>query len=491
MTKEELATLIEKVTHQQIESQTLEVKAAHGGNPKKIYDTLSSFSNQDDGGVLLFGLDEKMGFEKVGVYDPRDLQNKIVEQCNEMIPKIRPLITIYEEDGKFFLTAEIPGIDIADRPCYYAGKGRLKGSYIRVGQSDEPMTEYEVFSYEAFRKNYREDTRLVERANESSLDQDAVQRYLFKLRENKPNLAKLEDHQILNLLSMVVDGHPTISSILLFCPYPQAFFPQLTINAVSVPGTHIGDIGMNNERFTDNKRIEGTIEDMLSGSLAFIKNNMKVSTIVDERTGLRKDSADYPMVALREVVLNALVHRDYSMHTEGMPIQVLMFTDRIEVKNPGGLYGRITLDQLGKMQPDTRNPLLATTMEVLSLTENRYSGIPTIFRAMKEGGNPDPVFESSRGIFTVTLYKRSAFETLQFTRGGTISGSDQVILEFCKTPKTRKEIADYCSFKSVSYFYKTYVAPLVEKNLLLMSNPEHPTSSNQTYTTATEYFTAR
>ena len=117
MTTEELSTIIEKVTHQQIESQTLEVKAAHEGNPKKLYDTLSSFSNQDDGGILLFGIDKKLGFEKVGVYDPKDLQNKIVEQCNEMIPKIRPLITIYEEDGKYFLTAEIPSIDIADRPC--------------------------------------------------------------------------------------------------------------------------------------------------------------------------------------------------------------------------------------------------------------------------------------------------------------------------------------------------------------------------------------
>jgi len=126
----------------------------------------------------------------------------------------------------------------------------------------------------------------------------------------------------------------------------------------------------------------------------------------------------------------------------------------------------------------------------LSLTENRYSGIPTIFRSMKEGGNPDPVFESSRGIFTVTLRKSSAFGTLQITRGYNFSNSDQLILEFCKTPKTRKEIAGYCSFKSVSYFYKMYMAPLVEKKLLLMSNPEHPKSPTQTYTTATEYFTS-
>jgi len=89
MTTADLKALIERVATFRTESQTLEVKAAHEGN---LYNSLSSFSNQDEGGVILFGLDESKGFAKVGVYDPFDLQNKIVEQCNEMIPKVRPLI---------------------------------------------------------------------------------------------------------------------------------------------------------------------------------------------------------------------------------------------------------------------------------------------------------------------------------------------------------------------------------------------------------------
>ena len=60
-----------------------------------------------------------------------------------------------EKDGKSFASAEIPGVDLSDRPCYYKGRGRLKGSYTRVGDSDEPMTEYEIYSYEAYRKNIR------------------------------------------------------------------------------------------------------------------------------------------------------------------------------------------------------------------------------------------------------------------------------------------------------------------------------------------------
>ena len=77
------------------------------------------------------------------------------------------------------------------------------------------------------------------------------------------------------------------------------------------------------------------------------------------------------MDAVREVLLNALVHRDYSSYTENMPIQLILYSDRMEVHNPGGLYGRLTVDQLGKMQPDTRNPFLVTAMEAMGQTENR------------------------------------------------------------------------------------------------------------------------
>lgn len=73
-----------------------------------------------------------------------------------MEPIVRPLLTVVEKNGKSFVSADIPGVDLSDRPVFYKGKGRLKGSYIRVGDSDEPMTEYEVYSYEAYRKKYQE-----------------------------------------------------------------------------------------------------------------------------------------------------------------------------------------------------------------------------------------------------------------------------------------------------------------------------------------------
>ena len=133
MTSEELLEMLNNIQIKKCETQTLELKAAEFGCPKRLYDTLSSFSNQDDGGTLVFGVDEENNYNECGVYDPQDIQKKINEQCLQMEPLIRPLLSVAEKSGKFFVAAEIPGMDIAERPCYYQGRGRLKGSYVRVG----------------------------------------------------------------------------------------------------------------------------------------------------------------------------------------------------------------------------------------------------------------------------------------------------------------------------------------------------------------------
>ena len=83
--------------------------------------------------------------------------------------------------------------------------------------------------------------------------------------------------------------------------------------------------------------LKGTLPEMLEETMKFISKNMKVRTIVDPNTGERADKTEYPVVALREAVLNAIIHRDYSMHTEAMPIEVVMYKDRVEIRNPGDL----------------------------------------------------------------------------------------------------------------------------------------------------------
>ena len=133
MLREELKQLVELIKKQKAEAQITEVKAATKGCPTRLYDTLSSFSNQDMGGVIVFGLNEETGYETVGVYDLQDLQKKVTEQCNQMEPPVRAVFTFAEDQGKYIASAEILSIDTSDRPCFYKGVGRVKGSYIRVG----------------------------------------------------------------------------------------------------------------------------------------------------------------------------------------------------------------------------------------------------------------------------------------------------------------------------------------------------------------------
>ena len=309
MINEELKDLLEKIQKMKCETQNLELKSAESGCPKRLFDTLSSFSNQDDGGIIVFGVDEKQGYKETGVYDPQDIQKKINEQCLQMEPVVRPLISVFEKNEKFFVSAEIPGIDFTSRPCYYKGKGRLKGSYTRIGDSDEPMTEYEVYSYEAFRRKYQDDVREVSRATITSLDHQKLSDYILRLKTGKPHLAAIDDETIYELMSIKRNSKITLSAVMLFSPYPQAYFPQLCITAIVVPGTELGSEGTAGERFSDNQRIEGTIPDMLNEAIRFIRRNMKTKTIIDPETGQREDRTEYPITAVREAILNALVHR--------------------------------------------------------------------------------------------------------------------------------------------------------------------------------------
>lgn len=471
MTNEELLQQLKYIQNIKCETQTLELKSAEKGCPTRLYDSLSSFSNQDNGGIIIFGVDEAQGYKEVGVYDAQDIQKKINEQCLQMEPIVRPILTVVEKDGKTFAAAEIPGVDLAERPCYYKGKGRLKGSYTRIGDSDEPMTEYEIYSYEAYRKKYQDDIREVKCASLQALDKTALSKYILLLKEGKPKLAAMDEQSIYELMSITRNRSVTLSSVLLFGLYPQAYFPQFCITAVVVPGKEIGEVDSDGARFLDNARIEGTIPEILEEAIAFVKRNMRKKTIINPATGKREDRTDYPVTAIREAILNALVHRDYSIHTEGMPIQVLMFEDRIEIRNPGGIYGRMSIDQLGKVQADTRNPVLALALEVLGITENRYSGIPTIRREMKAYNLVPAEFFDERGNFIVKFYKKILEE----------SNADNDLIDFCHTPRNRKEICEFLGVKSVSYAMKRYIQPLIESGEIKLTMPDTPKSPKQKY----------
>lgn len=471
MQTEALRKLISDIRKLKSESQTIELKAAEKGCPTRLFDTLSSFSNQDEGGILIFGVDEKDDYTVCGVYDAQDLQKKVTEQCKQMEPTVRALFTICEIDGKTIVSAEIPGVDISERPVFYKGVGRIKGSYVRVGESDEPMSEYEIYSYEAFRKRIRDDIRTVDYAKMKLFDEQRLGRYLMAVKQERRNLSEnVSDQEILELMGVQTDNVPTLAGLMTFSKYPQAYFPQLCITAVVLPGTTQGVAGVDGERFIDNKRITGAIPDMLEEAVEFVRLNSRTKTIIDEE-GRRRDKPEYPVKAVREAILNALVHRDYSVHTENVPIRIEMYRDRMEIINSGGLYGKISIDALGKVRPETRNAALANMLELLKVTENRYSGIPTMRTEFLNAGLPIPVFSAVHGEFKVIMKNGYYSENEDLS---------DMLVEFCKVPRSRAELISFTG-KSRTYTMSQIIQPLVEKGILKLTLPDKPKSSKQRY----------
>lgn len=489
MQTDDLRRLVGKIQHLQCEMQTVELKAANKGCPTRLYDTLSSFANQDEGGVIVFGIDESKGFDVVGVYDAQDLQKKVTEQCNQMSPSVRALFTVCEIDDKVVVSAEIPGIDVAERPCFYRGKGRLKGAYIRVGDADEPMSEYEIYSYDAFRKRLREATG----ARRSFFDEEKLAGFLQAVKKDRKNLAKhVSDEEILELMGVTVNGQPTLAGELCFSKYPQGAFPQLCITAVALPGNVMGEPGLQGERFIDNERITGTIDEMVDEAVDFVNRNSRHSTIIDNK-GKRADRDEYPLKAVREAILNALVHRDYSIHSENVPVRLEIYRNRLELISSGGLYGKLTLDALGKVRPDTRNSALANILELLQVTENRYSGIPTIYHELEKAQLPPPVFAVRHGEFVVTFKSKIAqvYDTPAASVGAVHEAQAQYnsyqadsveerLLAFCAVPRSRQEIIAFLGF-SRYYSMSKIVQPLIDDGKIALTLPDKPKSSKQRY----------
>lgn len=480
----ELEELIVHIQNIKCETNTIELKKAAMGCPQKIYDTLSSFSNQDEGGIILFGVDEN-DYSVSGVYDPADLEKKVNGKCKEMEPVVRPVMTCALINDKPVVSAEIPGIPYADRPAFYKAKGRIKGSYIRVGDSDEPMTEAEIYSFESYRLRAHDDESVCG-SDMKFVDEERLASFIEKSRENRPNFTKhFNDEELLESTGVTKDGKPTLAGILVFSEVPQLYFPDLSVVAYSVPGNELGESGSEGERFTANKRIDGSLNTMLEESLKFIRMNTR-NKITINKDGSRKDDGEYPQIAVREAVLNALMHRDYGKYSLGSPVQIAIFHNRMEITSPGSLYGTSSVNKLGKIRLETRNSRLAILLEMTGIAEHRYSGIPTIRKECLAAGLPEPEFINKNGEFTV-IFKNRFFDDDIEQSASSPAGSEpelndlqKEVLAFCSEPRTRNEIAQTMNL-TASYLRTAALTPLLKAGLLKMTMPEKPKSRLQKF----------
>lgn len=198
--------------------------------------------------------------------------------------------------------------------------------------------------------------------------------------------------------------HPTLSGLLMFGKHPQLFEPQLVITFLQFYGTTETEKTPRGERFLDNQKFEGTIPEIIESAVRHVLASIRKSSLIE---GLyRRDIPEYPEEAIREAMVNAVAHRDYSHFVRGSYIQIRLFADRLEIQSPGGLYGNVTEETLEQEQ-STRNRLLMQIMEDLHLVENRGSGISTMIEAMRRANLEPPRFQDKRSSFWVTFHNHT------------------------------------------------------------------------------------
>jgi ATP-dependent DNA helicase RecG len=231
----------------------------------------------------------------------------------------------------------------------------------------------------------------------ADLEPEKLANYLRLLEETADERTTYQNQdkllQSLGILREVnAKFQPTIAAILLFGKKPQDFVPHSTLKLARFKGDDV--TGM----ILDRAELYGTLDKQIEEAALFVKRNMQVSGKIE---GLyREDVPAYPIVAVREAVVNAVAHRDYAI--EGQKVIIRMFDDRLEVESPGGLVPPVTLDTLGQKRY-SRNPILTRLMYEMRLVEEMGTGIKKIRRALSELGSPPPTFTTDGDSFTVVL----------------------------------------------------------------------------------------
>jgi ATP-dependent DNA helicase RecG len=201
---------------------------------------------------------------------------------------------------------------------------------------------------------------------------------------------------------------PSLGGLLSLGHFPQQYFPQLNVTFVHYPTT-TGESSPSGVRFLDNVSLNGSIPYMAREALAAIQRNMTRRSLITGEG--RRDLWEYPPEALREAIVNALVHRDLSPGSRGTQVQIELYPDRLTIQNPGGLFGSLDVNRLGEEgRSSARNSLLLKLLEEVSVPgedrtvcENRGSGIRAMISSLRRAGMGPPLFKDRVTSFEVLM----------------------------------------------------------------------------------------
>lgn len=406
-TDQELIDLIQGALRSNSETDKVEFKDARGGFPEDLWKSITAFGNkQSGGGLIVFGVVEDPGtrhYTVVHLNNIQDLQERATNYVNDrIINGDRPGYRILEINGEQLLVMVISTIQDEKKPCFDRKNGMDRGACIRDGNTDRPITEDELRHFIRNSTAYKFDRTSVDNISTDELDADKVQQVLreMSVRTGRQNADNTVNDTILQNTDIAVRENgqlkPTLAGALIFSNSDDLAqrtpFNRYVIRCIRYAGaTPASDI-------IDSRDISGTLDKQIDRTQSFVLRNIPRRATIEGTQ--RVERFEYPEEAIREVLANAVIHRDYTI-TESYT-QVRVFSDRLEIINPGNLPPGVTVDNIKEMQ-FSRNSVIASLMRDLNYLEEFGRGIDLVFSAMRQAELPRPIFRNSANMFTVTL----------------------------------------------------------------------------------------
>ncbi|MEA3342039.1 MAG: ATP-binding protein, partial [Chloroflexota bacterium] len=351
--------------------------AAH---PDNLAAAIVAFANTD-GGRLILGVSDEGTV--IGVPDTDRAMQRIDLICSHNVEP--PLICFQEKvslEERLVLVVRVP--KGPERP-YRTNRGVY---YIRTASGRRQASRDELRRLYQATFALFPDELPVSGTGLADLNRPYFETTFERLYDMTVDEVDLSLSHLLRNLRLVKGEELTVAGVLLFGRRPQRHLPFAHVSGVHFHGLEVG------ERFRDRKEIEGTLEQQVEGALAFLDLRLPLPGQIE---GLyRQDKPEFPPFVLREAVVNAIVHRDYTIHGQ---VRVFIFDDRLEIASPGELPNTATLDSIRFGIHVERNPLLVTFLSKLGLMSRVGTGIPRMIRAMREAKLPPPEFEITDGQF--------------------------------------------------------------------------------------------
>lgn len=463
------------------DNQTCEVKQSVRKLPDNLVESLSAFSNRQ-GGIVILGLTEQDGFTPAKGFDAQKIYSSLLELGDKLTPACRFDVDIYPFESAQIVVARIPAMDLSFRPCYVTSQGIYRGSYIRTGDGDRRLTEYEVNRLRESGSQPKYDLEPVSEAKLDDLNWEVLEAVVSHHRVATPRyFGQMPSNDILMRLGALafVDGVlcPTLAGLLVAGKYPQQYFPRLNVTFTVYPGTTKSQAPGEPMRYLDTQSINGSISEILLDSVAMLKKNMRTGALIDG--ALREEVTDYPLLAFREALINALQHRDYSHAGRGAQVQVNMFSDRLEILSPGGLYGASSIDSMSPGISSTRNVNLSRLLEATPsldgvgerkyVIENRGTGLLQIRDSLNHALMPPAKIEDYVSGFSITFSKRKLTEQeLSPTRWENV----EVALLHELKKRSSLSVSDFVQLSGLNRrTISKYLNQLVEANLIERTEP--------------------